>query len=179
MADEDGLAAPFNDYLFDVVNGNYSAFSVRRTERTFLPSGIAAKSISTLACASTSAEADILTRKSAFEHDCQPLHPPTFPLHPTACSDTPSRPPRILTLHRSLRPRRRQQSHPPNHKILKRLIGRLALLAHIIGKTRYLRRRILLAILEGRFEAWCLFVFPRVTFDDVGFAAPLLGGSEE
>ena len=34
--------------------------------RTFLPSGIAARSISTFACASTSAEADMLTRKSAF-----------------------------------------------------------------------------------------------------------------
>lgn len=32
--------------------------------RTFFPSGICAKSTSTFACASTSAEADMLTRKS-------------------------------------------------------------------------------------------------------------------
>lgn len=147
--------------------------------RTFLPSGIAAKSTSTFACASTSAEAAMLTRKSTVEHNCQPLRPPTFLPHPVASSDTPSEPGRILTLHGSLRPSRGQQPHPPNHKILKRLIRRLALLAHIIGKTWYLRCRIVVAIFEGRLEAWCFFVFPRVTFDDVGFAAPLLGGSND
>ena len=35
---------------------------------TFLPSGIAARSISTLACARTSAEADMLTRKSTQDN---------------------------------------------------------------------------------------------------------------
>jgi hypothetical protein len=38
---------------------------------TFLPSGMAARSISTLACARTSADAAMLTRKSVFV--CQPL----------------------------------------------------------------------------------------------------------
>ena len=76
MADEDGLAAPFDDYLFFVaivsvmvIVATFAGNGERASERTFLPSGMAARSISTLACASTSAEADMLTRKSAFEHD--------------------------------------------------------------------------------------------------------------
>lgn len=83
----------------------------------------------------------------------------------------------MFTLNRSLRPSRRQQSHTPNHKILKRPIRHLAPFAHIIGETRYLRRRVLMAVFEGGIDPWCLFDFPRVTFEDVGFAAPLLGGS--
>lgn len=83
----------------------------------------------------------------------------------------------MFTLNRSLRPSRRQQSHSPNHKILKCLVRRLAPFAHILGETRYLRRRVLIAIFEGGFELGCLFDFPRVTFEDIGFAAPLLGGS--
>lgn len=83
----------------------------------------------------------------------------------------------MFTLNRSFCPSRRQQSHPPNHEILKRLVRRLALFAHILGETRYLRRRVLITVFEGGFEPRCLFDRPRVTFEDVGFAAPLLGGS--
>lgn len=65
MADEDGLAAPFDDDL----NLNYQILKLKdgceEENCTFLPSGMAARSISTLACASTSADAAMLTRKSA------------------------------------------------------------------------------------------------------------------
>ena len=128
MADEDGLPAPFDDDLFRKENQYQFAFAAAGEEReggkqhTFLPSGMAAKSISTFACASTSAEADMLTRKSAFDHPCQPLRCPNVPLQAVTSSDTPSDPSRMFTLHGSLRPRRRQQPHPPNHEILKRLV---------------------------------------------------------
>ena len=48
-----------------------------------------------------------------------------------------------------------------------------------MGKARYLVRRIIIAILEGRLELWCLVEFPGLTFEGVGFAAPLLGGGED
>ena len=82
MADEDGLAAPFDNYLTTEISTVAFQLGGRRNRHTFLPKGMAAKSISTLACASTSAEADILTRKSTFKHDCQPSCPPTFPIMP-------------------------------------------------------------------------------------------------
>lgn len=119
----------------------------------------------------------MLTKKSAFEHHCEPLRPHTVLQYPITSSDHFSHQFRMFTLNRSLRPSRRQQSHSPNHKILKRLVRRLAPFAHILGETRYLRRRVLIAIFEGGVELGCLFDFPRVTFEDVGFAAPLLGGS--
>ena len=78
------------------------------------------------------------------------------------------------TLHRSLRPRGGQQAHPPNHKILKRLIIRFPLLAHVIGKTRYLGRRVVIFVFEGRFEPCCLIVLTGGPLYDVGFRAPLL-----
>ena len=55
-----------------------------------------------------------------------------------------------LTLHRRLRPRRGQQSHSPDHEILKRLVRRLIPLTHIFPETRYLGRRIVILIFEGR-----------------------------
>ena len=116
---------------------------------TFLPSGMAAKSISTFACASTSAEADMLTRKSAFRHDYQPLRPLSSPLFPLNIKQHCLNPIAMFTLHCSLRPCRRQQPHSPHHKILKSLIRSLALLAHIVRKTRYFGCRVLIAVLEG------------------------------
>ena len=85
-------------------------------------------------------------------------------------------PKRFLTLHRGLRPRRRQQPHTSHHKILKRLITRLPLLTHIIRKTRNLRRR-----RGSLFCEWAdvrdggLVVFARTALDGVGFGSPLLG----
>jgi hypothetical protein len=65
VADEDGLASPFDNDLMCVSGCCGVAASVGGAgRRTFLPSGMAARSISTLAWASTSAEADMLTRKS-------------------------------------------------------------------------------------------------------------------
>ena len=75
MAYEDWFAAPFYNDLLDVALavdrvpvgravGREGVFNLQWTKRTFLPSGICPKSISTFACASTSAEADMLTRKS-------------------------------------------------------------------------------------------------------------------
>lgn len=67
VSDEDGFAPPFDDYLCFVVRV-LPLEEMWRWERgkelTFFPSGIAARSISTFACARTSAEADMLTRKS-------------------------------------------------------------------------------------------------------------------
>jgi len=65
VPDEDGLAAPFDDDLGGV-SGLWEGGKMGGMEggRTFLPSGMAARSISTLAWARTSAEADMLTRKS-------------------------------------------------------------------------------------------------------------------
>ncbi len=68
------------------------------------------------------------------------------------------------TLHRRLRPRRGQQSHSPDHEILKRLVRRLTLLTHIFPETRYLGRRIVIWILEGRLEFRRLVVFPSSAF---------------
>lgn len=65
VTDEDGLAAPLDNDL--------CCLSCRPIQpqclggRTFLPSGMAARSISTLAWAKTSAEADMLTRKSVAQ----------------------------------------------------------------------------------------------------------------
>ena len=90
MADEDGLATPFDDYLFGENQYQCTCNNLGiGPNHTFLPSGMAAKSISTFACASTSAEADMLTRKSAFRQACQPLCRPDFPLHHTMSLDTP------------------------------------------------------------------------------------------
>ena len=92
MADEDGLAAPFDDDLFPGAKA-ISTMPLQRSqpgkmeEHTFLPSGMAARSISTFACASTSAEAAMLTKKSAFEHHCQPLRLPSYPTHPKTPSE--------------------------------------------------------------------------------------------
>ena len=68
MADKDGLPAPFDDDLdcLQNVNGLQYTDMTMVVKRTFLPSGIAARSISTLACARTSADADMLTRKSVI-----------------------------------------------------------------------------------------------------------------
>ena len=75
-------------------------------KRTFLPSGMAFNSISTLACASTSAEADMLTRKSACRCRCQPLYslrilPSSIRPIKSFCMQLS-----IPTLNRCLRPRR-------------------------------------------------------------------------
>lgn len=65
MADEYWLTAPFDDYLFESVDQTENMVAViRNPQHTFLPSGIEARATSTLACARTSAEADMLTRKS-------------------------------------------------------------------------------------------------------------------
>ena len=78
------------------------------------------------------------------------------------------------TLHRRLRPRRGQQSHSPDHEILKRLIRRLTLLTHIFPETRYLCRRIVIRIFEGRLKFRRLVVFAGGAFENVGFSSPLL-----
>lgn len=68
------------------------------------------------------------------------------------------------TLHRSLRPRRGQQSHSPDHEILKRLVRRLTLLTHIFPETRYLGGRIVIWIFEGGLEFRRLVEFPSSAF---------------
>lgn len=72
VTDEDGLATPFDDDLFDMISVCKLFRGVVR--RTFLPSGMEPRAISTLAWARTSAEADILTRKSVYNHvsSCRP-----------------------------------------------------------------------------------------------------------
>lgn len=68
VADEDGLASPFDNDLDVCLACQWEEVRVlmmRRGSPTFLPSGIAERSTSTLAMARTSAEADMLTRKSA------------------------------------------------------------------------------------------------------------------
>ena len=83
VADEDGFTAPFDDYLDGrmlveegagttrlrgVIAVTREAFPTGHLwMHTFLPSGMAPRSISTLAWARTSAEADMLTRKSVRE----------------------------------------------------------------------------------------------------------------
>src|SRR5579862_929588 len=108
-----------------------------RQQRTFFPSGMADRSTSTLAMARTSADADILTRKSVQEparisanfslnpqcltdvlHYYLPLH-----LHQGPIGDQlilPAR--RPPTLNCSLRPRRAQHTERPGHKVLKHFI---------------------------------------------------------
>lgn len=83
VADEDGLASPLDDNLR---SGLSVAIPAGRTAEpstrllTFLPSGMAFRSTSTLAMAKTSAEADMLTRNSAIETTRQPmLAQNTFP----------------------------------------------------------------------------------------------------
>lgn len=61
VADEHRLATPFDNDLKDVEQINHSLSGV---VYTFLPSGIAERSTSTLAIAKTSADADIFCRKS-------------------------------------------------------------------------------------------------------------------
>ena len=69
VSDENGLAAPFNDDLYCVSIETPSNISLKillhPVRHTFLPSGIASRSTSTLAMAKMSAEADMLTRNSA------------------------------------------------------------------------------------------------------------------
>jgi hypothetical protein len=70
VADEHRLASPFDNYLERAMSCQWSGLVIGVREgdiRTFLPSGIADRSISTLAWASTSAEADMLTKKSIVE----------------------------------------------------------------------------------------------------------------
>lgn len=66
VTDEDGLSTPLDDDLFGNVLGYFEG-GTRASSRTFLPSGMAPRAISTLAWARTSAEADMLTRKSVGE----------------------------------------------------------------------------------------------------------------
>ena len=79
-----------------------------------------------------------------------------------------------LTLHRSLRSRRSQKPHPAYHKILKSLIGCLALFGHVICKARYPGRRVVVSVFEWRFEFWGAVILAGVSLYDVGFASPLL-----
>jgi hypothetical protein len=68
VADEDGLASPLDDDLMFSFHQLYLLHARFRWCRpTFLPSGMALRSTSTLAMAKTSAEADMLTRNSAEE----------------------------------------------------------------------------------------------------------------
>ena len=80
----------------------------------------------------------------------------------------------IRTLHRRLRPRRGQQSHSPDHEIRERLVRRLTPLTHIFPETRYLGRRIVILILEGRIDFRRLVEFASGALQDVGFGSPLL-----
>ena len=63
VTDENGLSTPLDD---DLPNNNIIRIQYSRKfgKRTFLPSGIAPRPTSTLAWARTSADADMLTRKS-------------------------------------------------------------------------------------------------------------------
>lgn len=61
VTDEDGLASPLDDDLRRI---RKLTAMMNSAILTFLPSGIDSRSISTLAWARTSAEADMLTRKS-------------------------------------------------------------------------------------------------------------------
>jgi hypothetical protein len=63
VSDKDWLASPFYNDLYPV---NIPIRLQCRISHTFLPSGIEDKSTSTLAIAKTSAEADMLTKKSGF-----------------------------------------------------------------------------------------------------------------
>ena len=88
VADEDGLTTPLDDDLEgSAVSGTSLQTDCRplgRGERTFLPSGMAPRPISTLAWARTSAEADMLTRKSVDKKiEDQPLGSPTGCCHPS------------------------------------------------------------------------------------------------
>lgn len=81
-----------------------------------------------------------------------------------------------LTLHSSLRPGSRQQSHSSDHEILKGLIARFWLLAHILFEAGNLGSRIVVPVLEGTVEFRGAVVLPRCPLDDVGFVTPLLRG---
>lgn len=67
VTNEDGLATPLDDNLLSTPGliSIYSKNAMPDRSRTFLPSGIAPRPTSTLAWARTSAEADMLTKKSA------------------------------------------------------------------------------------------------------------------
>ena len=82
---------------------------------------------------------------------------------------------RALTLHRRFRARRCQKPHRAHHEVLKRLIARLAPLAHVLAKTGYLGRRVLIGVPEGRLEGGRGVVFAGCALDGVGFVAPLRG----
>jgi len=109
---------------------------------TFLPKGIAARSISTLAWARTSAEADMLTRKSAAQI-CQPSRSPQSQNFPPSLQWLEVEM-HQLTLYSSLRSGRSQQAHAAHHEILKCLIPRFPFTAHVLRKVRYPRRRVLI-----------------------------------
>lgn len=136
-----------------------------RAELTFLPSGIALRSTSTLACARTSAEADMLTRKSVTIQSAPNGHPKPPRPPPSYLSIHSSQPfwqargialfppnPWVHTLNGSFSSRGREQSHSTNHEILKRPVRSLSPLAHVISKTRYLGRVVLVT---HRFERRC------------------------
>lgn len=71
VTDEHGLSTPLDDDLYSIIrvshqNTGEECGIVVLFERTFLPSGIAPRPTSTLAWARTSAEADMLTKKSVW-----------------------------------------------------------------------------------------------------------------
>lgn len=94
---------------------------------TFLPSGMASRSISTLAWARTSAEADMLTRKSdrcqishssnAVRHHPNPWY--IAPRYPSSDAGV------LPTLHGVLRAHGGQRTHRANHEVLEDLVAGL------------------------------------------------------
>lgn len=144
---------------------------------TFLPSGMAARSTSTLAWASTSAEADMLTRKSRMRGFWSAIALCTASLvfYSVVYNSKESVLKIFLTLHGCLCPRCRQESHSSDHEVLEGLIASLAFLAHVVCETRYLCRRVVFLVFERGVETWCLIILARNSIYDVGFRAPLSG----
>jgi len=122
---------------------------------TFLPSGMAARSISTLAWAKTSAEADMLTRKSVVAvllATCSPSPqaPNSSPKPPHWPLSVPSQIASLQiflqqsrfhcqrrwphTLHSRLRAHRNQCAHSSGHEVLEELGPLLAALIPVRGK---------------------------------------------
>ena len=135
VSDEDGLASPLDNDLSHISPRKRA--SIGNGRRTFLPSGMAARSISTLAWASTSAEADMLTRKSGWQIRQHRLPSSRSRRNPSAkqpiglrCHLRPSKSPLyrvaglyracrgVFTLHSRLRAHTRQSAHGTNHKVL-------------------------------------------------------------
>lgn len=125
---------------FETGRGDVGWCSGGNSKRTFLPSGIALRSISTLAWARTSAEADMLTRKSVFDRYRQssyrlkvylkprPAHLLRFQTYPK------------LTLDSSFRSHGRSRTHRPYQEILEHPIRHLIIAALVLRKTRHLGR---------------------------------------